>query len=266
MLDLLKLYDTEVRGWVGVPAPGYRAENDGPVVRLVGPGPDPNDNAVVLARLTDANADQEIARQIRFFEDLGHSFEWKHFSHDEPADLPAKLLHAGFDAQEPETLAALDAGRDFTSAEHVKGIRIEELSEPLALGAIAAVNTAVYGNPRHSEWLVGSLAKEKQSDPEAIRIYAAFSGDQPVSVGWVRHKRGETFGSLWGGSTLPDWRGKGVYSALVAIRARAARQQGCRWLTVDCSPMSLPILERRGFQRLSTTTPFIWTSGRKRWA
>jgi len=28
---------------------------------------------------------------------------------------------------------------------------------------------------------------------------------------------------------------------------------------VDCSPMSLPILERRGFQRLSTTTPYVWS-------
>jgi GNAT superfamily N-acetyltransferase len=259
MLNLLDLYDTEVRGSLAAPAPGYRAERDGPVVRLVGQSPDTNDNAVVLARLTEADADREIARQIDFFGALGHAFEWKHFSHDQPASLPDKLRTAGFEAQESETLVVLDASHDFADADIEYGIRIEELKEPATLEAIGVVNTAVYGNPRHSEWLVASIAKEKQSAPDAIRIYAAVAGELPVSVGWVRHRPGETFGSLWGGSTLPEWRGKGIYSALVALRARAAHQQGCRWLTVDCSPMSLPILERRGFQRLSTTTPYVWS-------
>jgi len=259
MQKLLDLYDTEVRGSLVAPAPGYRAERDGSVVRLVGPSPDPNDNAVTLTQLTEANADQEIARQIRFFSALGHAFEWKHFSHDQPESLPDKLRAAGFEAQESETLAALDASQNFADANLGDGIRIEELKDPGALEAIGVVNTAVYGNPRHSEWLVASITKEKQSKPDSIRIYAAFAGDQPVSVGWARHKPGDTFGSLWGGSTLKEWRGRGVYSALVAIRARAARQQGCKWLTVDCSPMSLPILERRGFQRLSTTTPYVWS-------
>lgn len=259
MLKLLNLYDTEVRGSLAAPAPGFRVEGVGPVVRLVGPSSDPNDNAVVLAQLTEADADREIAGQVSFFGALGHAFEWKHFSHDQPASLPDKLLAAGFEAQEPETLVALDASQEFADADLRDGLRIAELKDPGALEGIGVVNTAVYGNPRHSEWLVASIAKEKQSDPDAIRIYAAFAGDRPVSVGWVRHKRGETFGSLWGGSTLPEWRGKGVYSALVAVRARAARQQGCRWLTVDCSPMSLPILERRGFQRLATTTPYVWS-------
>ncbi|MFD2226956.1 GNAT family N-acetyltransferase [Microvirga arabica] len=258
-MNLLTLYDTEVRGSLVAPAPGYRVERVGPIVRLVGASPDPNDNAVTRAQLTEADADREIARQIGFFGALGYAFEWKHFSHDQPASLPEKLRAAGFEAQEPETLVALDASQNFADADLGDGIRIEELKNPGALEAIGVVNTAVYGNLRHSEWLVASIAKEKQSDPDAIRIYAAFAGDQPVSVGWVRHKTGDMFGSLWGGSTLKEWRGKGVYSALVAIRAHAARQQGCKWLTVDCSPMSLPILERRGFQRLSTTTPYIWS-------
>jgi hypothetical protein len=76
----------------------------------------------------------------------------------------------------------------------------------------------------------------------------------------LRYRQGDAFGSLWGGSTLAEHRGKGIYSAVVAARATEARQRGGRWLTVDCSAMSLPILERRGFQRLAVITPFIWTS------
>jgi hypothetical protein len=45
----------------------------------------------------------------------------------------------------------------------------------------------------------------------------------------------------------------------VGARVAEAQGRGCRWLTVDCSPMSLPILVRCGFTPLARTTPYIWT-------
>ena len=153
----------------------------------------------------------------------------------------------------------MDTALAFDAPPLPASISIERLVEPSRLGAIATVNQAVYGDAAHASWLAGTIAREKQADPDSIDIYAAYDGDRPVSVGWMRHKRGDSFGSLWGGATLPEWRRRGVYSALVAIRAASARERGCRWLTVDCSPMSLPILERRGFRALSVITPFIWS-------
>jgi hypothetical protein len=42
----------------------------------------------------------------------------------------------------------------------------------------------------------------------------------------------------------------------VAYRARIAASRGCRYLQVDASDDSRPILARLGFETLSTTTPF----------
>ncbi|MYR23936.1 GNAT family N-acetyltransferase, partial [Streptomyces sp. SID6137] len=52
--------------------------------------------------------------------------------------------------------------------------------------------------------------------------------------------------------------GRGLYRALVAHRARIAAARGCRYLQVDASPMSRPILERLGFLPLSITTPYLY--------
>lgn len=256
--DILTRYDREVRCWTGSPAPGFRADRVGPVIRLVGPDPEAHGNAVLWIDRA-ADVDSAIAEQIAFFRALGHAFEWKHHSHDEPADLPDRLLAAGFRPEEAEAFVALDTALAFNAPPLADSIRIERLVEPSRLSAIATVNQAVYGDADRASWLAGTIAREKEADPDSIDIYAAYEGDRPVSVGWMRHKRGDSFGSLWGGSTLPDWRGQGIYSALVAIRAAKAHERGCRWLTVDCSPMSLPILERRGFQALSVITPFIWS-------
>jgi len=60
---------------------------------------------------------------------------------------------------------------------------------------------------------------------------------------------------------VPGWRGRGVYRALVAHRARVAAERGYRYLQVDASDESRPILERLGFHPLTTTTPYVHPGG-----
>ena len=60
-------------------------------------------------------------------------------------------------------------------------------------------------------------------------------------------------------STLAAWRGRGIYRALVAVRARRAVARGVRYLQVDASDDSAPILRRLGFGAVTTTTPYVWT-------
>jgi GNAT superfamily N-acetyltransferase len=69
--------------------------------------------------------------------------------------------------------------------------------------------------------------------------------------------RGTEFASLWGGGTVRAFRGRGIYRALVAHRARLAAERGFRYLQVDASAESRPILERLGFVQLTTTTPCV---------
>jgi len=72
---------------------------------------------------------------------------------------------------------------------------------------------------------------------------------------------GSEFASLWGGGTLAAWRGRGVFRSVVAYRARLAAERGYRYLQVDASEDSRPILERLGFVVLATTTPFTHRGG-----
>jgi hypothetical protein len=49
-----------------------------------------------------------------------------------------------------------------------------------------------------------------------------------------------------------------VFRSLVAHRAAVASGAGFRYLQVDATPDSRPILKRLGFVELATTTPFIY--------
>ena len=108
-------------------------------------------------------------------------------------------------------------------------------------------------------WLADSLDAELSVDPDAIAIVVAEAGGAVVCAGWVRFESGTDFATLWGGGTLPAWRGRGIYHAVVAHRANLAAARGFRYLQVDASSDSRPILERLGFVAVTTTTPYVWT-------
>ena len=91
---------------------------------------------------------------------------------------------------------------------------------------------------------------------DAVAVVACVDG-QPVSGGRVDLDPGVEFAGLFGGVTLPEFRRRGLYRATVARRAELARERGYRWLYVDALPTSRPILERLGFVKLTTTTPFV---------
>jgi GNAT superfamily N-acetyltransferase len=255
---LLGAYDAQLRAHVHDRLPeSVRVERDGPLLRVVGFG----DRGMVeyrdLGGLDGGELDTLIARQVRIFAERGESFEWKLHGHDRPADLPERLRAAGFVPEELETVVIAPVSALGVEPSVSDGVVVREVSEPLDLGRIAQLEQAIWGEDHG--WILDSLAEERAADPDGLRIFIAEAGDVVVCAGWVRFPSGTEFATLWGGATLPPWRGRGIYRALVAHRASLASERGCRYLEVDASDESRPILERLGFVAVTTTTPYVWS-------
>ena len=103
------------------------------------------------------------------------------------------------------------------------------------------------------------MVHDLENTPDLLSIFAVLEDGRTVSAAWVYYHPPSQFASLWGGSTLEAYRGRGYYTALLVARARETRQRGYRFLTVDASPMSRPILEKFGFQFLGFSTPCRWS-------
>ncbi|MEO7059706.1 MAG: GNAT family N-acetyltransferase, partial [Lapillicoccus sp.] len=101
-----------------------------------------------------------------------------------------------------------------------------------------------------------AVAEGLVATPPTCTAVVAWAGHTPICSGRLELHHGTDFASIWGGGTLPEWRGRGVFRALVAHRAREAAARGFRYLQVDASPESRPILGRLGFVELATTIPF----------
>lgn len=254
---LLEAYDAQLRAHVHERLPdSIHSEWDGPLLRTVGFGDRGWIEYHDLGGLDGGPLDDLIARQIEFFAARGQGFEWKLHGHDRPADLPGRLRAAGFRPEDLETvvIGCVDA----LPHEPVvpDGVAIREVTERGGMARIGELEEAVW-EEEHG-WL-DDLWAEHLADPEGLRIFVAEAGDVTVSAGWVRFPSGTEFATLWGGATLADWRGRGIYRALVAERTRLAADRGRRYLETDASDDSRPILERLGFTAVTTTTPYVWS-------
>jgi GNAT superfamily N-acetyltransferase len=257
--DLRAIYDAQLRTYAPPRLPeGSWVEWDGPVLRMVGLG-----DGFVTCRSFDgldgAAIDALIARQRDFFAARGEPVEWKAYGHD-PADLPERLRAAGFEPEDPETIVIGPAAPLAVPVELPEGVVLREVTARADLDRIATMEATVWDDEGRAT-MAEALEKEITADPDrTVIVVAETSPDAPaICAGWVRFVEGTSFATLWGGSTLPQWRGKGIYKALVRYRASLAVARGYTLLQVDASDDSRPILQRLGFTAVTTTTPYIHT-------
>ena len=257
--DVLARYDSQLRVHVQDRSPeGLRVERDGPVLRSTGLGRGGGIAYRDLGGIEGAELDELIARQVRVFADLGEAFEWKLHGHDRPADLSERLMGQGFVPEDLETVVIAPVAEIAAEVRLPDGVTLREVSERADLDRIGAMEDAIWHDDR-AVWLADSLEAEQVADPHAITIVVAESAGELVSAGWARFVSGTDFATLWGGGTLPSWRRRGIYRALVTFRANLAAERVFPLLQVDASSESRPILEGLGFLAVTTTTPFIWT-------
>ncbi|MDX6532341.1 MAG: hypothetical protein QOF68_85 [Gaiellales bacterium] len=255
---LLDLYNAQLRAHVPDPLPaGVTVEREGPLVRTIGFG-----YAWVeyrdLGELSEADLDRLIRAQIARFAERGEPFEWKFHSHDRPPFLEEQLLAAGFVAEELETVVIAETAALADGGRAPLGVVLREVCDRIDFERIGEVEAAAWGHGGES-WYPDTLEQELAADPAGLVIFVAEADGVVVSTGWVRFPSGTDFATFWGGATLPAWRGRGIYRALVRRRAQFAADRGRRYLEVDASTDSRPILERLGFQAVTQTRPYVWS-------
>lgn len=248
--EILDLYDERERR--GADYPGYSRIETSRTLRMVNDEGDGH-NCLVYSRLDESDADAAIEEELAYFRGLGRAFEWKLYSHDKPSDLKARLAARGFSIGEDEAIMALELADlpPALAADHPHDVR--RVADEAGLADYAAVDARAWSDD-HARYMQ-ELAKTFHEEPERMSMWLVYVDGVPVCSARIDFPEKSPFASLWGGATLEPYRKRGVYTAILAARAREAIARGYRFLTIDASPMSRPIVARHGFRLLSISNP-----------
>jgi hypothetical protein len=200
---------------------------------------------LVPEALAHYQADPEISR-----------VEWKTRGHDHAPMLHEALLDNGFEPGEQESIMIGEAQLLAVEVELPEGVTLRRVTTEEDVRAMCAMQGEAFGDADSSEMVAGLLRRLSLDD--GMELWVAEAEGQIVSAGRLEPVRGTEFAGIWGGATREEWRGRGIYRALTAARARSALGMGKTMVNSDSTEFSRPILERSGLVKVSTTTPYTW--------
>ncbi|GAA2170089.1 GNAT family N-acetyltransferase [Pedococcus bigeumensis] len=260
---LLRAYDEQLRQEAEVPS-AITVDRLGPLVLATYLG----GRGFITYRTLDVDgtpASEESVRQL-VEQALAHyeampeidRVEWKTRGHDHAPGLHDALVSHGFVPDEPESIMIGEARLLAVDVELPEGVAVRRVTDEDEVRAMTAMQGEVFGDePAELQGMVEQLLHRLRTRDD-MEMWVAEHDGRIVSAGRLEPVEGTEFAGIWGGSTLPDYRGKGIYRALTAARARSAMGHGKRYINSDSTEFSRPILERSGFVKVSTTTPYEW--------
>ena len=251
---LLALYDREQR--IDIEYPGLKKEMSGGVVRFTGPPEHSGGNFVLFSRFGDDSADKAIGDQIAYYRRREQPFEWKVYEHDSPPDLRARLVVQGFKPCDRDIVMVLNVREAQERLLRPTHVEVKKIADIADLARLTTIFHSVYGlDFGYLERLLGDDLRER---PYFSSIYLALVDGKAAGAGWIQFPARSQFASLWGGTVLPEFRGRGLYRALLATRLQEAIRRGYSLLTIEAPRSCRGLGEKLGFELLTYAHSCVW--------
>ena len=248
--QILALYDQDRKN---VSLYGMQREETFHLVRHIAPD---GEGMILYSSLNSSNVEAVIQQEIAHFESRGHDFSWVVFRHDRPADLKERLLAHGFISEAPEEIMVLEIDDNSPLLEKPDGCDVRRISDIDKIDDVLTIRQQVWQGDYSA--MAQALSKRLTEAPESLALFVAYVDGKPASTAQISFYQNGNFAGLVKAATLPAYRGRGLYTALVAARVQEARRRGFRFVDADASPMSRPILKKLGFLSLTESHSCEW--------
>lgn len=218
--------------------------------------PIPGPNGVSWIRCAPGEADDVIDEVHATVSPRHLPLMWLIDPDTTPADFADDLAaHCVFPEPEAPEVAVMvlpiDASIDPPT---VDGLAMHDaLASPEAFRSADRVNGVAFGDPERGSTPEQMAAQERRRHDFLAAgnrrvLLATVDGEPAGSAGLTLYPPAGAI--INGGAVMPEFRGRGIYRALLAARLEMARQAGAGGVAVWGGPMSAPILAKVGFEKV----------------
>ena len=221
----------------------------------------PGANTVGGVHWTAAEADARIAAMLDEHRQRNIGFIWMVAPHDTPADLSQRLEAHGLVLAGTAAVMVRRGLDDLEAIPVNPAVNLERADMTRAdhLEAVLLIGAASFNWPPEQipEWRANLIDHAHNPQARESEIdYLAYLDGQPAGFGRVTMRGGLAY--LNGAGTLPDLRGRKVYSTLLRRRLEGARERGYHLGAIQAEPMSRRIVVRYGFVERARTQIYAW--------
>ncbi len=176
----------------------------------------------------------DIAELVAFYGDIGRDARVEVADRAENGVF-ALLADAGFRMRWPVSVLVrrLNPGDQNEPVTDPAGVRFEPVNPADSAAArqiacLLAESFAAPGCPVHPDDIAANAAQLQHAE---IRGVVAYSGSRPIGAGFMDAREGVA--ALWGAAVAPDFRGRGVQTALLHRRVGAAIEDGAMLAVIE---------------------------------
>ena len=221
----------------------------------------PGSNGAGGAHWTAEEADARIEELIAYHRDRGIGFTWYVATDNTPADLAARLERHGLVLAGDQATMARGGLDDLEDIPINPDITVEVLDgsdlDAIEAGIQITARCFNWTPEQVDQWRTGIV--ERLQNPkmreEEISYLARLDGT-PVAEAVLQLRGGIAY--LGGAATLPEYRGRRIYSTLLRRRLEDARARGYQIAAIDAEPMSRRVVVRYGFKEYARTRVYGW--------
>ena len=220
----------------------------------------PGSNGIGSTQWSDQEADDRIKEVIEYHRQRNIGFNWLVNPFDTPADLRDRLERNGLVLAGDQALMArvglenldIPINPDI-EIELIDGSNDEPIEARLQIVATCFHWTKEQADARRPNFF--ERAKDPKVREYEIGFLARLNG-KPIADSRVILSTGIAY--LGGASTLPEYRGRRVYSTLLRKRLETARARGYHVAAIHAEPMSRRIVSKYGFKEYGKAYVYGW--------
>ncbi|MGP6240294.1 GNAT family N-acetyltransferase [Cuniculiplasma sp. SKW4] len=216
-------------------------------------------NVVGMADLDEENCEEVIKSAINRFKIENKDFGWLVGPTSKPVNICKHLIDNGF-KEVPEIsmsgmiLDDLNAQISVNDAFEIRKVSGDEFDRNISL------ITRSFGMGL-TEDVAKIVIKIYKSQGKNSYLYLSYARDtkKPVAFAASVIDKNNDVAILLGAGTLPEYRGKGIYSSLVARRLKDAKEAGVNAAIIQAvKNTSAPICEKLGFKTVCEINFYIY--------
>jgi ribosomal protein S18 acetylase RimI-like enzyme len=211
-------------------------------------------NAVIRTKI-EGDADVVVAEVLERFRARGVEFFWLVHPSASPPDLAERIAANGLVRVEQATGMSLELA-DWEQPETPAEVVYREVVDADDLEAYQELTVEYWEVPEEDALLVAEFQRQWGPGRAPGHRFLALVDDVPVGKGYLSLAGPPGVAAIYGMSTRPEARGRGVASGLTTVLLGKARERGCARVVLHSSDMAVDIYRRAGFVERCRFTVF----------